>query len=91
MKTMLNIKTDVKIKKEAQKTAKVLGLPLSVIINRYLKEFVHERRVEFSEPLIPNKKTQKLLAKIEKDIKAGRNISPVFSSAKEANDYLDSL
>ncbi len=91
MKTMLNIKMDKKLKKKAQKTAKALGLPLSLVINQYLKEFVRERRIEFSEPLIPNKKTQRLLEKIEKDIQEGKNISRVFSSVKEANEYLNSL
>ena len=32
-----------------------------------------------------------LLRQAEKDIKAGKNLSPVFADAKSANDYLDSL
>ncbi|OGZ42066.1 MAG: hypothetical protein A3C80_03655 [Candidatus Ryanbacteria bacterium RIFCSPHIGHO2_02_FULL_45_43] len=87
---MLNIKTDRKLKEEAQKTAKALGLPLSLVINQYLKEFIHERRVEFSEPLAPNVKTQKLLEKIKKDIQKRKNLSPVFSSADEAIKHLNS-
>ena len=56
MKTRLNIKTDIKLKKQAQETAGRLGLPLSVVINNYLKEFIEARHVVFSErPEIPNK------------------------------------
>lgn len=88
---MLNIKMDKTIKEEAQKTAKALGLPLSVIVNRYLKEFIHERRVEFSESLVPNIKTQKLLERIEKDIKDNKNIVGPFATPMEMDTYLDSL
>lgn len=81
MKTMLNIKTEKKIKDEAQKVAKTLGLPLSAIVNRYLRDFIRDRRIEFAEPLTPNARTQKLLARIEKDIQVGRNLSgPFFTS-----------
>ena len=86
---MLNIKTDKKLKEKAQKTAKALGLPLSLVINQYLKEFIHERRIEFSEPLVPNPRTQRLLARIEKDIKQGKNIVGPFSTPKEMDKSLN--
>lgn len=80
---MLNIKTDAALKKQAKETAERIGLPLSAIINNYLKTFVGEKRVVFSEPLVPNKKTAALLRRIDKDIKSGRNMVGPFHSAED--------
>lgn len=88
---MLNIKTDATLKKQAKETAERIGLPLSAVINNYLKTFVGEKRVVFSEPLVPNKKTAALLRRIDKDIKAGRNLSPRFETAEDAIAYLHEL
>lgn len=41
--TVINIKTDVKVKKEAQKVASDLGLTLSGAINGFLKQLVRDR------------------------------------------------
>ena len=86
----MNIKTDKILKKEAQETAKELGLPLSTVVNAYLREFVREKRVVFSAPLTPNARTAKLLKKIDNDIKKGKNISGPFNY-KEAISHLHSL
>ncbi|OHA18088.1 MAG: hypothetical protein A2836_01715 [Candidatus Taylorbacteria bacterium RIFCSPHIGHO2_01_FULL_45_63] len=83
MKTMLNIKTEVSLKKRAKETAERIGLPLSAVINNYLKTFVEERQVTFSDRLIPNKKTSALLRQTDKDIKAGKNLVGPFHSAEE--------
>jgi len=48
MKTaVINIKTDSKLKLEAQKTASEMGLTLTVVINRYLKNFVESKTISF--------------------------------------------
>lgn len=39
MKTVINIRTDPEVKHRAQKAAKAIGIPLSTIINAYLKQF----------------------------------------------------
>ena len=89
-KTLLNVKTDKKLKQDAQKVAQELGLPLGTIINAYLRELIREKKVVFSSPPIPNQKTQKLLKKIDADIQAGKNSTASFSY-NEAIEYLDSL
>lgn len=66
-KTVLNIKTERKLKREAQKVARGLGLPLGTIMNAYLREFVREKRIVFSIPPIPNVRTQKLLQDIREE------------------------
>ncbi len=90
MKTVLNVKTDVEVKEQAQVLAKHLGVPLSVVVNSYLKEFI--RSGEFTlrrEPrLRPEvaKRIEKAIAETE----AGKNLSPTFKTAKEFVAYLDS-
>ncbi len=90
MKTLLNIKTDKEVKAGVQKIAKELGFPLSTIINAYLKQLLREKRVNFTLPLMPNKKTARLLKKAREDYKRGRNISPVFETAEAMDAYLHS-
>jgi len=89
VKTLINIRTDPEVKRRAQKAAKAIGIPLSTIINAYLKQFGHEQKIDFSVPLRPNKKTAKLLDQASEDYKKGRNISPVFETAEEMDAYLD--
>ena len=89
-KTVLNIKTDKKVKEEAQRAAKELGLPLGTIVNAWLRELAREKRVVFSVPPMPNLRTQKLLRQIESDIKAKKNMIGPFSP-EEAVEYLDTL
>ena len=91
MKTMINIKTDRDIKIKAQKVAKKLGLPLGTVLNAYLREFVRTKKASFSIPPKMTPQLEKLIFQVEKDIKTGRNLSPVFTSAKEMDDYLDSI
>lgn len=88
MKTLINIRTDREVKTRAQQVAKQIGIPLSTIINAYLKQFSREQRVDFALPLRPNKKTAALLRQADEDYKKGRNISPVFERAEDAIAYL---
>ncbi len=91
MKTMINIKADKEVKESAQRIAKELGLPLSSVMNAYLKEFIRDRSVRFSiEPQL-RPEVEKELNQALLDYKSGNNLSSSFSSAKEANEYLDTL
>jgi len=89
MKTVLNVKVDLKVKKEAQRVAKEMGLPMSIIVNNFLSNFIDEQQITFTS-LAPNKRLERRLKKIDEDIKNKRNFSPVFHSAKEAIAYLHS-
>lgn len=46
--TVINIKTDIKVKKEAQKIAADLGLSLSGAINGFLKQLIRNKAVIFT-------------------------------------------
>ena len=91
MKTVINIKTDKEVKKNAQELAQKLGLSLSDVINASLRNFIRTREVYFSDIPRMTPEFEKLLGKVEEDIKKGRNLSSAFKSAGEMDKYLDSL
>lgn len=91
MKTVLNVKIDPKLKKASQQVAKEAGIPLSLVVNSALHRFVSERSITIQAPFVPNAKTAKILKTALNDIKAGRNISPMFKTGREMDKYLDNL
>lgn len=91
MKTVLNVKTDKEVKEGAQQIAKELGIPLSTVVNAYLKEFVRNRAVHLSAAPQMSKALEKMLNGVERDLKKGNNLSPSFHAAREAVRYLDRL
>ncbi len=90
MTTVIHIKSDKEVKENAQRAAKELGLTLTDVINAALRNFIRTREVIFSNTPRMTPKLEKIVAKVEKDIKKGRNLSPRFESAEEAIDWLNS-
>ena len=90
MKIMINIKTDKEVKEGAQGVAREMGIPLSTIINAYLKEFIRTREVRLVAPLKMTPNLERIIAIAKKDYKNKKNISPIFSSAQDAIKYLHS-
>jgi addiction module RelB/DinJ family antitoxin len=91
MNTVISVKVDKKTKEAAQEVAKSMGLTLSTLINTYLIQVVHSRRVELFAPVKMTPHLEKLLEPIEADIKAGRNLSPAFTSGEDAIAWLHSM
>ncbi len=91
MKTVLNVKVDREVKIKAQKAAAELGLPLSVVVNENLRRFVSDRAITFAAPLKPSKKLAAWIKEAERDLKTGRNLSPLFHTAEEMDRYLNAL
>ena len=91
MKTAINIKTDKHVKERAQKLARELGLPLSAIVNAQLKQFIRDEELHISTSPRMNDTLEKLIREGEGDLKNKKNISPVFSSPKAMDEYLNSL
>ena len=88
MKTTMHIKVDKDIKEKSAKIARNLGLSLSTIVNAYLKELIRNREVRLSlEPKL-KPEIEKLLQKASVDYRNNANVSPIFSSAKDAARYL---
>ncbi len=86
--TVINIKTDPKIKKKAKKLAAELGLTLSGVINAQLRQFVRSKTIFCSlDSEIP---TRDLLQDIEQakiDHKKGETFS--FDDVNSAIKFLD--
>ena len=91
MISVIHVKADSEVKKNAQGAAKDLGLTLSDVINASLRNFIRTRQVIFSDIPTMTPELERLLDKVEKDIKAGKNLSPSFDDNKEMDKYLDSL
>lgn len=84
------IKTDKKLKEEAQKTAEEMGISLTSVINRYLKHFVQAKSITFSvDDEIPSQYMIDSLRQSEEEYTAGKAIS--FDTGKELNEQLDKL
>lgn len=89
MNTVIHIKADKEVKENAQSLAKALGLTLSDVINASLRNFIRTREIVFSDVPQMTPELEKLLDKVEDDIKHNRNLSPVFKTMDEAIDYLE--
>ena len=88
--TIVSAKIDPKTKKEAMATANELGLPLSLVIKAFLKQFIRTKSITFNarEDEIPNARTLKALKKAEENFKKG-NTSPAFRTGEEAVAWLE--
>ncbi len=89
--TVINIKTDPKVKKQAQAVAEKLGFSLSAVLNAYLRKLIRTRKVEFSDDvhleLTPWAK--RMLQRAEEDFKAGKVTS--FSNPDDALAWIDTM
>lgn len=90
MQTVIHIKADKEVKENAAKIAHELGLNLSDVINASLRNFIRTREVIFSHTPQMTPELEKLLDKVEQDIKNKRNLAGPFSAPKEMDRYLDS-
>lgn len=80
MKTLLSIKIDKDVKEKAQALAKNLGIPLSIVVNAYLKEFIYSGEFKIArEPITARFET--IIDQIEKEVAQGK-VSKKFKSAK---------
>ena len=91
MKTVISVKIDKDVRDNARRISKKIGVPISMAVNQYLKEFIAHESIEFHKPLIPNAKTRKILDKALREIKAGdmRNFSPGFTNTEDMFKWLN--
>ncbi len=88
MDTTMLIKTKKDLKVQAQNLAREMGLPLSTLVNNYLRNFIIERQVVFNAPM-PNKKTIRAIEEARKELRAGKTAGP-FNSVDEMMKSLNS-
>ena len=85
--TVINIKTDIRVKKEAQKVAADLGLSLSGAINGFLRQLIRDKKIIFTlNESEPSEYLKSAIKEAEDDIKNGRVYS--FKNNREAIDFL---
>ena len=92
MSTVLNVKIDPELKKQAQAVAKELGLPVSTVVAASLRDFVNTRSITISDsPHLKPEVEAELLA-LSKQARAGRleDFSATFNSLEEGFAWLDS-
>ncbi|MEK7610316.1 MAG: type II toxin-antitoxin system RelB/DinJ family antitoxin [Patescibacteria group bacterium] len=76
-KTILNVKTDKKLKKAAQETAEELGLPLSTAVNAFLKQFVREKEIRLSaDKYRPTAYLDRIIRAAENEFARGQTNGP---------------
>lgn len=85
---MLNVKTDKEVKREAVKVAGEIGIPLSTVVNAFLKEFVRERKITFFADSLTRPNIAAMLKKASADYRKGKNISSIFSSPQKISSFL---
>jgi len=90
MKTVLNVKTDSLIKEKAQSLAKHLGIPLSTVVNAYLKEFVTTGAFSVQREPELTLAVKKELVQAVSDVARGTAVSPTFKDSKKAIAWLNS-
>ena len=87
--SVVNVKVNPQVKKEAQAVAEDLGLTLSTLINGYLKQLIRNKTVIFSSlEEVPTDYLLESLRESREDIKANR-VSPTFNNADDAVDWLN--
>ena len=90
-KTIINIKVSKSLKRDVQELADEIGVPLTTVITANLKEFVRSRSLTVSAFPRLKPEIEREIEVAVADFRKGENISPVFSSPKEAADYLRKL
>lgn len=86
--TIINIRTNARVKTQAQEIAEKLGLSLSAVINAFLRQLIRTKKVSFDLSEEPTDYLLKSLKVSKKDIKKGF-VSPAFNNAKDADKWLD--
>lgn len=88
-KTAVIIKLDKKVRDEARKLARDLGVPFSTLINANLKNIIREGAIVLSRTPQIKESVWDELERASKDFASGKNISPGFTSAIDAFAWLN--
>lgn len=91
MKTaVLTVKVSPKVKEQAQKVAKEIGIPLSTLVNAYLVQVGNTGQISFSASEEMTEEIEEVIEKAEEEIDRGE-VSGPFKNTQEALNHLDSL
>lgn len=85
----MNIKLDKGLKEEARQVAKEIGLPLSNVVQSFLRQFVRDKEVTFSaKKYTMTPYLEGLVAEAHRDYENGDLVGP-FSTHEELFASLD--
>ncbi len=88
MDTTLLLKTTKALKNEASQVAKELGVPLTTVLNAYLRQFVRDREIRISvEPLLSSSKLKELIL-ISHAMDNGKDIGIKTDDSQKLFDHL---
>lgn len=87
MKTVITVKVDEKVKRQAKDIAMSAGISLSAMINAFLTQTIATRRIELYAPEPMTPKLEKLIAGIEAEIAKGH----VTKGVESVDEFLDEL
>ena len=82
METTMVIKTNKKLRNEAKAVAGDLGVPLTTVMNAFLKQFVRDRRFSVSSDAVPTKTKIKFLEAISEEMDIEMNVKS-FSDVED--------
>ena len=86
--TIINVKTDKKLKAEAKRVSEELGVPLSTVINAFLKQFVRDKEITLSaNQYRPTPYLESILEQAQREYEAGDFVGPF----KNGGDFLTHL
>jgi len=88
MKTIINIKVDKEVKDQAKKIAAKMGVPLSVIMNAHLREFIRTRKFSVNLDPVLKPEIEKKLLEMSREYHAGKEKVKFVSSVAEARKIL---
>ena len=87
--TVLNVKIDRELKRQAQAVAKDLGLPVSTLVSASLKDIVRRRSITISDDdLSLRPEVEEELLRISAEVRQGINVSPTFNNIDDALAWL---
>lgn len=88
MRDIIHVKTDRRVKAHAQEMAERLGLSLSAIVNAYLRQLIRTGEVRFTTAPRMSPELERLLGKVESDIRRGRHLSRPVTTSEELDAHL---
>ena len=92
MYTTLTIKTDKKLRDEVKKTAKRMGIPVTIAVNAMMKKFVQDGVLVLEAECYfpshtPNTETRKAIREGRKNKKTGKS----FATIEELRQHIATL
>jgi len=87
--TTMNIRMDEATRRELQDFAEQIGIAATSLVNASIRQMLRTREVTFNTGFEPTPYLEKILGESDRDIKAGKNISPAFDSADDMFDHLE--